>query len=148
MDDILDFEIKKKILLIKEKSFRKIENVCKGFNIDNCKPTKTHLFMGFLCQKNIVRRIYTQNVDGLELKAGVPYDKMVFAHGKITEAACPLCRKEYDINSGREDDMKEKYALELWMDLFKEGMIDKLLNKLNKVNKVKEKNVRKLYSML
>ena len=33
MDDILDFEIKKKILLIKEKSFRKIENVCKGFNI-------------------------------------------------------------------------------------------------------------------
>lgn len=30
MDDILDFEIKKKILLIKEKSFRKIENVCKG----------------------------------------------------------------------------------------------------------------------
>ena len=30
--------------------------------------------------KNLVRRIYTQNVDGLELKAGVPYDKIVFAH--------------------------------------------------------------------
>ena len=82
---------------------------CKGFNIDNCKPTKTHLFMGFLCQKNIVRRIYTQNVDGLELKAGVPYDKMVFAHGKITEAACPLCRKEYDINILRDEYvMKDK----------------------------------------
>ena len=27
-------KLKKKILLIKEKSFRKIENVCKGFNID------------------------------------------------------------------------------------------------------------------
>ena len=63
---------------------------CKGFNIDNCKPTKTHLFMGFLCQKNIVRRIYTQNVDGLELKAGVPYDKMVFAHGKILIFRCDL----------------------------------------------------------
>ena len=30
---------------------------CKGFNIDNCKPTKTHLFMGFLCQKKLVQKI-------------------------------------------------------------------------------------------
>ncbi len=82
---------------------------CKGFNIDNCKPTKAHLFMGFLCQKNLVRRIYTQNVDGLELKAGVPYDKIVFAHGKITEAACPSCGKEYDINVLKNDYvMKDK----------------------------------------
>ena len=71
---------------------------CKGFNIDHCKPTKTHLFMGYLCKRNIVKKIYTQNVDGLELKAGVPINKMVFAHGKITEAACPSCGKEYDIN--------------------------------------------------
>jgi len=82
---------------------------CKGFNIDHCKPTKTHLFMGFLCQKNMVKKIYTQNVDGLELKAGVPMDKMVFAHGKITEAACPLCGKEYDINILKNDYvMKDK----------------------------------------
>ena len=82
---------------------------CKGFNIDNCKPTKTHLFMGYLCKKNIVKKIYTQNVDGLELKAGVPLDKMVFAHGKITEAACPTCSKEYDINVLRDEYvMKDK----------------------------------------
>ena len=82
---------------------------CKGFNIDNCKPTKTHLFMGYLCKKNIVKKIYTQNVDGLELKAGVPLDKMVFAHGKITEAACPTCSKEYDINELRDEYvMKDK----------------------------------------
>jgi len=79
---------------------------CKGFNIDNCKPTKTHLFMGYLCKKNIVKRIYTQNVDGLELKAGVPMDKMVFAHGKITEAACPQCGKEYDIISWLGDEQR------------------------------------------
>ena len=71
---------------------------CKGFNIDGCKPTKTHLFMGYLCKKNLIKKIYTQNVDGLELKAGVPEDKMIFAHGRITEAACPNCGKEYDIN--------------------------------------------------
>ena len=81
-----------------KKNPRPFYDFCKGFNIDNCKPTKTHLFMGYLCKKNIVKKIYTQNVDGLELKAGVPFDKMVFAHGKITEAACSLCKKEYDIN--------------------------------------------------
>ena len=82
---------------------------CKGFNIDNCKPTKTHLFMGYLCSKNLVKKIYTQNVDGLELKAGVPEDKMVFAHGKITEAACPTCQKGYDINILRDEYvMKDK----------------------------------------
>ena len=44
-----------------------------------------------------------------------------------------------------EEEMKEKNALELWMDLFTEGMTNKLVNKLNKVNKVREENVRKLY---
>ena len=82
---------------------------CKGFNIDHCKPTKTHLFMGYLCKKNIVKKIYTQNVDGLELKACVPINKMVFAHGKITEAACPSFGKEYDINVLRDEYvMKDK----------------------------------------
>ena len=82
---------------------------CKGFNIENCKPTKTHLFMGYLCKRNMVKKIYTQNVDGLELKAGVPEDKMVFAHGKITEAGCPSCRKSYDINILRDEYvMKDK----------------------------------------
>ena len=43
------------------------------------------------------------------------------------------------------EDMQEKSALEVWMVFFKEGMINKLENNLNKVNKVKEENVRKLY---
>ena len=82
---------------------------CKGFNIDNCKPTKTHLFMGYLCHKKIVKKIYTQNVDGLELKAGVPESKIVFAHGKITEAGCPTCKIVYDINILRDEYvMKDK----------------------------------------
>lgn len=72
---------------------------CKGFNIDDCKPTKTHLFMGFLCQKNLILRIYTQNVDGLELKAGVPREKMVFAHGTIVEAGCPECMETVDLET-------------------------------------------------
>ena len=75
---------------------------CKGFDISECRPTKTHLFMGFLTNiKKIVKRIYTQNVDGLELLAGVPRAKVTFAHGTITEAGCPNCLKEYDVEDVR-----------------------------------------------
>ena len=86
-----------------KKNPRPFYDFCKGFNIESCKPTKTHLFIGYLCKKKIVKKIYTQNVDGLELKAGVPYDKIVFAHGKITEAACPSCKIDYDINILRDE---------------------------------------------
>ena len=59
--------------------------------------------MGFLCNvKKIVKRIFTQNVDGLELLAGVPRQKMTFAHGTITEAGCPNCLNEYDLELVRE----------------------------------------------
>ena len=72
---------------------------CKGFDISHCKPTITHLFMGYLCnKKNNVKRIFTQNIDGLELLAGVPKNKVTFAHGTITEAACPECFKKYDVD--------------------------------------------------
>ena len=75
---------------------------CKGFDISECRPTKTHLFIGFLTNiKKIVKRIYTQNVDGLELLAGVPRAKVTFAHGTITEAGCPNCLKEYDVEDVR-----------------------------------------------
>jgi NAD-dependent histone deacetylase SIR2 len=59
--------------------------------------------MGFLCNvKKIVKRIYTQNVDGLELLAGVPRRLMTFAHGTITEAGCPGCLEPYDLEVLRE----------------------------------------------
>ena len=77
---------------------------CKGFDISECRPTKTHLFMGFLTNvKKVVKRIYTQNVDGLELLAGVPRNKMTFAHGTITEAGCPNCLKFYDVEEVRKN---------------------------------------------
>lgn len=81
---------------------------CKGFNIDDCKPTKSHLFMGFLNHKGYLSKIYTQNVDGLELKAGLPRDRVVFAHGVTTEAGCPNCLKSVDINVIRKHVLNEK----------------------------------------
>ena len=56
---------------------------CKGFDISECRPTKTHLFMGFLTNvKKVVKRIYTQNVE---------------------EAGCPNCLKFYDVEEVRKN---------------------------------------------
>ena len=41
-----------------------------------------------------------------------------------------------------EEDMKEKYTLELWMGFYKNGIYNIPLNKLNKV---REENIRKLF---
>jgi NAD-dependent SIR2 family protein deacetylase len=53
--------------------------------------------MSFLVEKQLVNMIYTQNIDGLETKAKIPKEKIVFAHGTLQESHCCGCGKEYDI---------------------------------------------------
>jgi NAD-dependent SIR2 family protein deacetylase len=53
--------------------------------------------MSFLAHKELVHCIYTQNIDTLELKAKVPKEKIVFAHGNSNEAHCSVCSQEIDI---------------------------------------------------
>lgn len=73
---------------------------CKNFDLSQTKPTTTHLFMSYLTlKKQIVKYIFTQNIDGLELKARIPKEKIVFAHGNFNEGHCPLCKEERDINT-------------------------------------------------
>lgn len=47
----------------------------------NCNPTKSHYLAKVLNDKGILKRVYTQNVDGLYQKAGVPGEKIVEFHG-------------------------------------------------------------------
>ncbi|OMJ81507.1 hypothetical protein SteCoe_18027 [Stentor coeruleus] len=56
-------------------------------------PTLTHYFISFLESKGLMQICYSQNIDGLERKAGVK--KVVQAHGNIDKAHCALCRKDY-----------------------------------------------------
>ena len=53
----------------------------------------THKFINFLVKKNIVKYIYTQNIDGLEIKAKIPNEKLIFAHGNFYTGNCPKCDK-------------------------------------------------------
>ena len=50
-----------------------------------------------LHKKGILRRIYTQNIDGLEYLGGVPNEKIIEAHGTFKEAYCQACNAQYDL---------------------------------------------------
>ncbi|VDM34341.1 unnamed protein product [Hydatigera taeniaeformis] len=57
------------------------------------RPNIAHYFFRLLNQKRLLRRVYTQNIDGLERVAGVPPSKLVEAHGTFATAQCLKCEK-------------------------------------------------------
>jgi NAD-dependent SIR2 family protein deacetylase len=54
-------------------------------------PTVTHLFLKMLEEKGVLLRCYTQNIDGLELAAGLPRERVVMAHGDMAKPRCVSC---------------------------------------------------------
>ena len=59
-------------------------------------PTKAHYFIRLLQDKGILLTNFTQNIDGLEIDAGINPDRLFQAHGKITSSHCASCRAEVD----------------------------------------------------
>lgn len=53
-------------------------------------PTATHAFFRELSDRGVLRRVYTQNIDGLEAAAGVG-PVVVPVHGSIATATCTRC---------------------------------------------------------
>jgi NAD-dependent deacetylase sirtuin 2 len=43
----------------------------------------------------MVHKIYSQNIDALETVAGIPDEKVIYAHGSFKTGHCLSCRKEY-----------------------------------------------------
>ena len=70
----------------------------KLFDLSKINSTISHKFMNFILTKNIVKYIFTQNIDGLEIKAKIPEEKLIFAHGNFYKGHCAKCNKEIDIN--------------------------------------------------
>ncbi|KAK7874399.1 hypothetical protein R5R35_001495 [Gryllus longicercus] len=61
------------------------------------KPTLTHYFIKLLDDKGLLLRHYTQNIDGLERKAGLCEDKLIQAHGTYETGHCLKCNKGYSL---------------------------------------------------
>jgi len=65
----------------------------KLFDLSKINSTITHKFINFLVKKNIVKCVCTQNIDGLEIKAKIPNEKLIFAHGNFYTGNCLKCDK-------------------------------------------------------
>jgi NAD-dependent SIR2 family protein deacetylase len=59
-------------------------------------PTLTHSFVTLLDQKGLLVRNYTQNIDGLEVMAGVSEERIVECHGHFRTASCVACKQAHD----------------------------------------------------
>ncbi|XP_063142585.1 NAD-dependent protein deacetylase sirtuin-3, mitochondrial isoform X3 [Rattus norvegicus] len=59
------------------------------------RPNVAHYFLRLLHDKELLLRLYTQNIDGLERASGIPASKLVEAHGSFVSATCTVCRRSF-----------------------------------------------------
>jgi len=74
----------------------------------NHKPSPTHYFIKELDRRGKLLRNYTQNIDTLEIAAGINTDKVVNCHGSFATASCVVCKKSVDCEAIRDDIMNMK----------------------------------------
>ncbi|KAJ7204215.1 NAD-dependent deacetylase sirtuin-2 [Mycena rebaudengoi] len=57
------------------------------------RPTVTHSFIKLLADKDLLNVCYTQNIDCLERRAGVPPELIIEAHGSFATQPCLKCKQ-------------------------------------------------------
>ncbi|KAF8555269.1 NAD-dependent deacetylase sirtuin-2 [Imleria badia] len=60
------------------------------------RPTLTHSFIKVLHTHGLLHTCFTQNIDTLERRAGVPERKIIEAHGSFATQRCIECKRPYD----------------------------------------------------
>ena len=65
---------------------------------DQYHPTPSHFFLTLLEKKGILRRVYTQNIDGLERKAGLEPPRLIEGHGTSASCSCTSCGYSYSLD--------------------------------------------------
>lgn len=58
---------------------------------EHLSPTRAHEFLRLLEDAGCLLRCYTQNIDGLERKVGLPPERVIEAHGTMCDAHCLEC---------------------------------------------------------
>ncbi|EAU86331.2 Sir2 family histone deacetylase Hst2 [Coprinopsis cinerea okayama7 len=74
------------------------------------RPTLTHSFVRLLVEKGLLLRCFTQNIDTLERRAGVPADKVIEAHGSFATQRCIDCKAPFDDARMKEHILQKKIA--------------------------------------
>ena len=79
------------------------------------KPTLAHWFIRACHDRGILRRVYTQNIDGLDHQIGVPGERVVSVHGTMGTVSCEFCGAEADVDTFRrrvKKDIKDIYGVD------------------------------------
>ncbi|KAL7712956.1 NAD-dependent deacetylase sirtuin-2 [Entamoeba marina] len=66
-------------------------------------PTRSHMLLKRFQDMNILKKVYTQNIDDLESVAGLREDKVVYSHGTFRTAHCLQCSKSFVTSDFIED---------------------------------------------
>ncbi|KAF8170937.1 DHS-like NAD/FAD-binding domain-containing protein, partial [Pholiota molesta] len=74
------------------------------------RPTIAHSFIRLLSEKGLLHTCFTQNIDTLERRAGVPDGKVIEAHGSFASQRCIVCHKKYDDEKMKEHILQKKIA--------------------------------------
>ncbi|KAF8956510.1 DHS-like NAD/FAD-binding domain-containing protein [Flammula alnicola] len=74
------------------------------------RPTITHSFIRLLAEKSLLHTCFTQNIDTLERRAGVPGEKIIEAHGSFATQRCIVCRRPFDDEKMKEHIDQKKIA--------------------------------------
>lgn len=64
-------------------------------DIEKYLPTISHSFLRLLNEKSLLSILFTQNIDCLERKSGIPGEKIVEAHGSFASQRCIECKTQY-----------------------------------------------------
>jgi len=63
------------------------------------KATIAHWFISLCNKKGLLRRLFTQNIDGLDFQTNIPDDKIVGVHGSMGQIACEGCHVSCTVES-------------------------------------------------
>lgn len=55
------------------------------------KATVSHWFMKFVEEEQLLDRVFTQNIDGLDYQTGISRDRVTNVHGSIANVSCEGC---------------------------------------------------------
>ncbi|XP_030748926.1 NAD-dependent protein deacetylase Sirt6 [Sitophilus oryzae] len=58
-------------------------------------PTRTHMALKYLVEKDYVHYIVSQNIDGLHLRTGVPRTNLAELHGNMFIGQCDTCESQF-----------------------------------------------------
>lgn len=65
-----------------------------GVQSQQWKATLSHWFMKFLEEEGLLKRVFTQNIDGLDYQTGIKRQLVTNVHGSIANVSCEGCGRE------------------------------------------------------